>query len=302
VNNYGRIDKDRSFDNPDGTIRIFLQGECWTEGEQTLTHQHMNVVLESMLRRRFGVPVEVILSATSDASPASYSRGFEKYGARFHPDLVLLFVNPFNMTHMEPWMLRELIGWDKEHSPYQMFDFDAKGKLVCYPPDPQFPAYTVAAKNTKLIGTAPLDVSYGVTGQKLSKVDRSFSLLRAILKQEYVDRLGGQARRLALIYGYDNCILTYGQSYTGCTAADDRWLTSAKEFCQDMGIIPLDLSRHLPRRYYPWMTWECDNHPTGTGHYRIAAALADEIAALPEFRELVEHYRQRENVAEKPRP
>jgi hypothetical protein len=291
VNNFGRLDRDRSFDNPDQAIRIFVQGECWTEAEQTPVCEHLNVLVESMLRRRFGVPVEVIVSASSSSSPASYARGFEKYGSRFHPDLVLLFLNPFNMAHLEPGMLRNLIGWDKEHSPYQMFDFDAAGNLVGYPPDNQYPAYSVPAENKPILGTVPLVQTYGVAGCDHPQIERSFDLLKAILREQYLARLG-RPRKLGLIYGYDNVLPAYGKRYGDHAVADERWRNSLEDLCRDLGIQALDLSRHLPSRDYPLMVWESDNHLTGNGNYRIAAALAAEIARLPEFQAVVHRRKQ----------
>ena len=128
VNNFGFIDRDRRVENPDNAVRILLQGECWTEGQQTTTNLHMNVVLESLLRRRTGVPVEVLVTATSSSTPASWSLTFEKYGNRFQPDLVLLFLNSFNMTHLEPTLLKKLIGWDKEHAALQDVRFRRPGR------------------------------------------------------------------------------------------------------------------------------------------------------------------------------
>lgn len=292
VNNHGFVDRDRRFDNPDHAIRIFLQGDCWTEGLQTLTHEHMNMLLESLLRRRFGVPVEVIVSATSSASPASYSLGFEKYGTRFRPDLVLMFVSPANMVHLEPSMLRSLIGWDKEHSPYKMYDFDAKGNLVAYPPDPeQYGAFTVPPDNKALIGTVPLLFTFSAVWAEHPLVQRGFDLFRAILRDQYLARL--KAGSVGVIFGHDNLTPRYGLRYTSTAVADEVWRNAVKELCEEIGVAALDLAPHLPRSRYTEMAWEHDGHLTATANYRFAAALAEEIVKLPEFRRLVEQRRRK---------
>jgi hypothetical protein len=293
ANNFGFVDRDRRFDNPDRAVRIFLQGDCWTEGLQTLTHQHINTLLESRLRRRSGVPVEVIVSATSSSSPASYSLGFEKYGSRFHPDLVLMFVSPSNMAHLEPTLLRGMIGWDKQHAPYKMYDFDRHGNLVAYPPDPEnYGAYMTPPDNRPLVGAVPLVTTFAAAEADHPAIDRGFDLLRGILREQYQARLKGQGA-VGMIYGHENLAPTYGVRHGGVAVADEVWRSAVREVCRDVGVIGLDLAPYLPKSRFGEMCWEYDGHLTATANDRLAAALAEEIAKLPEFQRVVEQRRQR---------
>jgi hypothetical protein len=300
VNNYGFADRDRTVENPDGAVRIFLQGDCWVEGLQTPVSQHINVLLESLLRRRYGVPVEVLVAAKASSSPATYSLTFEKYGARFRPDLVLIFLGPLNMAHLEPTLLRNLTGWDKEHAPSRMYDFDEQGKLVGYPPDPaQVAAFQVKPNPAPLIGSAPLAVSFSAVELDHALVARSFDLLRAVLKEQYVERLRSQPTRVGLVYGHDTMTPAYGTRFEHAAVADEVWRNAVSATCAELKILGLDLSRHLARgRLAPAMTWEDDDHLTASANYRIAAALAEEIGRQPFFRDLVEKRRKGAEIAE----
>ena len=286
INNRGFIDKDRRFENPDRALRILLQGECWTEGEQTTTNLHMNVLLESMLRRRTGVPVEVIVTAASSSSPASWSLPFEKYGSRFQPDVVLLFVNMFNMAHLEPTMLRKLIGWDKEHPPYKMYDFNKQGDLLEYLPDPAYPAFMTAADPSPIAGSVPLPQSYAVVGVQPALVQRSFQLLRAILAEQYLKRMQRNHGVLGLIVGYDKQNAPpYGDLHAPHMLAYDQWLAGVGDVCDSLKICMLDLSPSLMKEdFQNVLLWEHDGHLTPAGNYKFAEALADQVGALPEFR------------------
>jgi hypothetical protein len=293
VNNLGFIDRDRRFDNPDRAVRILLQGECWTEGAQALTHQHINVLLESLLRRRHGVPVEVIVTASSSSSPASYSLWFEKYGAKFDPDLVLMFLNPFNMTHLEPTMLRKLIGWDPEHSPYRMFDVDAEGRLITHQPDKGFSVFATNPDPAPLIGDVPLAASHEVADRTHPLVDRGFDLLRAILRHEYKTRLAGRGT-VGLIYGYDHAVPPYGSVYGTDAVAAERWFSRVERLCKEEGLSAINLRRYVSpvEEFKTRMLWENDNHLNSAANVRFAEGLAEEISRLPQFQAMVERYRK----------
>jgi len=292
VNNLGFIDRDRRFDNPDRAVRILLQGECWTEGSQTLTHQHINVLVESVLRRKLGVPVEVIVTASSSSSPASYSLWFEKYGTKYRPDVVLLFVNPFNMTHLEPTLLRKLIGWDPKHSPYRMFDVGPDGELVTFPPDPGFNEYATKPDPTPVQGSVPLSNTFEVVERQAPLVERGFDLLRAILRHEYKARLPG-AGRVGLIYGYDHTVPPYGTTFGADAVSAERWYARVDALCAQEGLAGINLRRYVPpvEEFKGRMLWEHDNHLNSAANVRLAEGLAEEIARLPRFREAVDRYR-----------
>jgi hypothetical protein len=299
VNNFGFIDKDRRVENPDKAIRILLQGECWTEGQQSTMNLHMNTFLESFLRRRTGVPVEVLVTATSSSTPASWSLIFEKYASRFDPQFVFLFVNNFNLSHLEPTLLKKVIGWDKEHAPYKMYDFDEKGNLREFAPDPNYGAFMTAPDPSPILGKVPILYSYGVLSIEPELVERSFQLLQAILAEQYLKRMRPKAAVLGLIVGYDQPHAPqYATRYPPFAVAYDQWLARIREVCDGLGIRMLDLSPRLFREdFSSVLLWEQDSHLTPAGNYQFAEALADQICALPEFQALV-----RKRVALEPTP
>jgi hypothetical protein len=289
VNNHGHLDRDRRFANPDGAIRILVQGECWTEGLQTPIHEHLNHVVESILRRRTGVPVEVLVTGSSSSSPASYSLAYAKYGNRFRPDLTFLFLNPFNMAHLEPTLLRKLIGWDKEHSPYQMYDFDARGNLLEFPPDPQYGAFTEKPDSSAIIGTVPLEQSFSVLEASPDLVQRGFDLLRAILIEKYQKPQAAYGGRLGLIYGYTkHSTPAYGTRQGSHTLAIEKWYQDVEQLGVELGMDNINLSSRILREDFErQMFWEYDSHMTATGQYKMAVALAESIWELPAFQDFV---------------
>ncbi len=186
-------------------------------------------------------------------------------------------------------MLRSYIGWDKEHAPYQMYDFNAQGDLVGYPPDPNYAAFTEAADQKALLGNLPLHQSHAVAGWSHPVVHRSYDLLKAILKEEFINRTCNKKTKVGLVYGYDNLTPAYGTRYGPFPVAEESWRIHMAELCEEMGIIGIDLATHLPKRIFTdKILWEHDAHLTATGNYLTAAALAEEIARLPAFKKLIE--------------
>lgn len=284
TNNYGFIDRDRRFENKNKALRIVMHGECWTEGAQTYTGQHMNMLLESILSRETGVPVEVIVTATSSSSPASYALDFEKYGTKFQPDFTFVFLNQFNIIHLEPTLQMKMFGWKKENPPYQMFDFDAEGKLVSYPPDPTFAAFIVPPDAKPLVGEVPLYETFLVNEVQHPLVDRSFMLLKAIVKERYLDRMQSYDGNFGIIYGYDFRLPPYATKRGAHTVSADRWNQSVRKVCEELHIHGVDLSPHLRRdRSSRNLLWENDDHLTPLGHERFAQAIAREILSNPAF-------------------
>jgi hypothetical protein len=206
--------------------------------------------------------------------------------------VVLLFVNPFNMTHLEPTLLRKLIGWDPKHSPYRMFDVGPDGELVAYQPDPGFNEYATKPDPTPVQGTVPLSNTFEVVEKQSPLVERGFDLLRAILRHEYKARLPGDGK-VGLIYGYDHTIPPYGTTFGADAVSAERWYTRVDALCSQEGLAGINLRRYVPpaEEFKARMLWEHDNHLNSTANVRLAEGLAEEIAKLPQFRAAVERYR-----------
>jgi lysophospholipase L1-like esterase len=91
VNSHGLRDPERGYARPAGTTRILALGDSFVEGytvamEKTVTQQ---------LERRLGRPgcaVEVINGGTAGYSTDQEYLFFEEEGARYEPDVVLLFL------------------------------------------------------------------------------------------------------------------------------------------------------------------------------------------------------------------
>ena len=236
------------------------------------------------------MPVEVLVTATSSSTPASWSLTFEKYGNRFQPDLVLLFLNSFNMLHLEPTLLKSLTGWDKEHAPYKMYDFDSRGDLVEYPPDPNYGAFMTPPNPSPVAGRVPLQDTYCAVAMPPPVVSRSFQLLRAILAEQYLKRLRPRGRGL----GPGDGLLQDRRAVLRRAVSRPRrglrpLARQRPRPLRDMHVAMLDLSADLLKEdYRNVLLWEHDDHLTPAGHYKFAQALAEQICQMPEFQSLIQ--------------
>jgi hypothetical protein len=293
VNNRGWFDKDRRPENPDGSLRLFLHGTCLEEGAQTPVRDHLNVILESILRRRTGLNVEVALASHSNSSIAPNSMLYEDYGRSLKPDFVILMNDPVNMWHLEPSLLEQNIGWVKGHSPYRGFDFDENGQLVEYPPDPSYPVFAKKPSPTQLVNNIGIGQAYFLLSDYPPQVERSFQLFQAIAKERYVKSLEGYGGRLVVAAGY------IGSHYPNPARFEGKGIhqLSAKKYLREMrkvteaaGGLFVDLSSHVLKYDFGEVLsyGSADGHFSPCGHYVVANALADRLLELPEFQQVVE--------------
>jgi hypothetical protein len=302
LNNRGWYDRDRRPANPDGAIRLFLHGTCLEEGAQTPLRDHLNVLLESILRRRTGVNVEVAAASHSNSSIAANSHLYEAYGKLMKPDFVILMNDPVNMWHLEPTLLEKQIGWTKGHTPYRGFDFDNNGQLVEFPPDPEFPAFMKKADPKPLVDDLPLSKTYFLLSEYPPLVERSFQLFQAIAKTRYTDDLKKHGGRLIVASGYHgNDYPTRGKlEGKGAHAlSTQKYLSEMQRVTENAGGIFVDLSKHtLKYDYAEVMSFgSADGHLSSSGHYIIANALADRLLQLPEFQAVVEQRKKETSLS-----
>ena len=297
VNNRGWMDKDRRTENPDGSLRLFLSGACLEEGAQTPVRDHLNIVLESMLRRRTGINVEVAVASHSNSSIAANSYLYEKYGRSLKPDFVVLMNEPVHMWHLEPTLMEKYVGWTRGHSPYRSFDFDDNGRLVEFPPDPGYAVFAKKVDWKPLVDNLHISWTYSLLSEYPPAVEKSFQLFQAIAHERFVKDLETHGGRLIVASGS----FANDYPYRDQTVGTGKNQLSAGKYFQEMrrvtesaGGLFVDLSAPVLRfDFGEIMSYgNVDGHLTPTGHYLIAKALADRLLELPEFQEAIQRKRK----------
>ena len=292
ASNLGQLDIDRRFDNPDGALRIVLLGGCWLEGLQSTVDQHTNLFLETILRRKTGVNVEVIAQSGPNTTVGHNTGNYSKYGQRFKPDFVLAFITQVDTYLFDPDLTAQWLGMPKGHANRHTYGFDQDGNLYPIPADPNFRAH-LTQKDKR-----PLEpgISKGATGFILKDwpqpLHRATQLLQATLAEVLKDK--AQGAKLGIIFGYHaNSAGSVGVSCKKdlCTSVQ-RWLNFMHTMCSDIGAYPLDLSGTMFRKnIIDWRSWKNNWHPSPYGHYMIAKSVADKLLAWPEFQAAVERAR-----------
>ncbi|MBN1942530.1 MAG: hypothetical protein JW849_04465 [Phycisphaerae bacterium] len=285
ASNIGLYDKDRTESNEDKAYRILLLGECWTENLQTPLAQHYSVLLESMLRDATGRNVEVIPYATSNATIGTNAEAFEKLVDRFRPDLTVLMSNFYTTVTINGRINQDIVGWDAQHGPYRVYDFQPDGSLTFYPPTPNYAVYMhkpVAPEEGKM----PLLVSLLRKGDLIPEAQKAMDLFEAVLKNVYLKRVQPHGGNVAIVYGYSPDIwgdMTFADGERSYQAFADRMQTAAKR----AGVLPVDVRQamqNLLREITPLsnqtLCWEQDLHLSPFGSYIMARSLCEGLTPL----------------------
>ena len=90
TNSLGHRDDPTSVEKDPAVFRILVLGDSFSAGAGVEREQAYPQVLESLLTRAAGVPVEVVNSGVGGWQPFQYAQYYEHYGRDFSPDLVLV--------------------------------------------------------------------------------------------------------------------------------------------------------------------------------------------------------------------
>lgn len=135
-NPMGLRDPRQSYDKPPGTYRILVLGDSYVEGAQVQANQTMAARLESMLTQQAGRPVEVINAGVFGYGTTQEYLLLDEIGAKFQPDLVLLFFCHCNDIANNNYRL-ELINGELWRALKPYFDLSDNGnqlELIPAPP------------------------------------------------------------------------------------------------------------------------------------------------------------------------
>lgn len=133
TNNMGYVDRDRSFEKPEGCLRIVHLGSSHNVALQVRPFEKYNIVMESELGVRLGCAVEVISAGRDNGDIGSHYPKLRDYVAKLNPDIVLFENCKSLIMQLQPELLRRGFGWDHEHSALDSFYYDDQGRLQFRP-------------------------------------------------------------------------------------------------------------------------------------------------------------------------
>lgn len=187
ANNYGYIDRDRFFDNPDNCVRIASTGGSDMVALQVRPFEKSNLILEETLGIALGKCVEVISAATDNGDIAVNYPRIRDYTSKFKPDSTLVSTLSGLMFQVSPKMLRDGTGLDPENSSLPNFYFNEKNVLTFRTASPVSPAFTIKPTNPEYIKGIPFGYTLTVPFEEMPKEGiEAFNYWSAILS--YIEK------------------------------------------------------------------------------------------------------------------
>lgn len=89
INKKGLRDRDFPYEKPEGTYRILVLGDSFTEGLQVESEETFPKQLECLLNEQTETPVEVINAGVSHYGTDRVLLFLENEGLKYHPDLII---------------------------------------------------------------------------------------------------------------------------------------------------------------------------------------------------------------------
>jgi len=287
ANNFGQLDRDRSLDNPDRCLRIFVVGASDLNALQVKPGEKFNIVLESELGRRLGRCVEVASAGRDNGDIAANYRVIRDYGMKLRPDVVLIDHMAALAAQMEPTLLKRTLGWSYEHNVLDNFFFDEAGKLTFRSWDPSWALDATPATGEPLIPNLGLFDSFSIPMQDFApEAKASFDLFAAIARKLAQDF---PQSRFALISALDQSRCHRALNCDGTFAMPDgrtvrkgvvQLMANFSTLCEKIGIDCVQA--RIPEKPQPdeLLSYPYDSHYSIRGHQWLAGELAEGLSGM----------------------
>lgn len=154
-NNFGFLDRDRFFDNPDNCFRIVHLGSSLAVGCHVRPGEKYNMIMESALGLRLQRPVEVISLGRNNGDIAVNFAYVRDLAVKFNPDLILMENGSSLMMQLHPDLLHRMHGFDPSHSPLDNFVYTSPGNLAFRPWSRDWAGYCTKPNITELTPGIP---------------------------------------------------------------------------------------------------------------------------------------------------
>ncbi len=117
-NSLGFHDAEHTFQKPEGTFRIIILGDSFTEAIQVALEKTFPKIIEEELNRREDFPVEVISLGRSGAGTKKSLEILMETGLRFHPDLILMQFLSNDLIDNSPQLQKEKKDQEERRKKY----------------------------------------------------------------------------------------------------------------------------------------------------------------------------------------
>ena len=284
-NNFGYLDRDRFFDNPDGCIRLASTGASDVVAVQVRPVEKYNIILEEELGVAIQRCVEVISAAIDGANlGANYPRIRDYFGP-FRPSYTLMSIVPSNVSSLSPTMLRDGTGLDPENNPFPSFLFDGEGQLQFRPGAPDYMLFTSKPTQPEYFKGIAWGATLQVPFEDMPAEGREAFRYLAAIMQYISKKLPDQ-----------KIVLQTGPSQAYCRTYCQRSLTLAgkavaigakvfqsniEHFCRENNFLcvgPEFSEKYGSRDLY--LTFVDDPHYNQRGHQWLAQELAKLLAPM----------------------
>jgi len=287
TNNFGFLDRDRFFDNPDGCFRIVHLGSSHAVALQVPNFEKYNILMESELAVRMKRCVEVVSAGRDNGDMASNFPRLRDYARKFSPDLVLLENSTTLIKQMHPQLLRDGFGWNADHNALDGFLYGPDGKLVFKAWDPNYALHSSAPTYPELVPGVPFFGTLKVEEGRLPAV--ATEALKKFGDVVVAMREAVPGIRLVVHNGLDQaqcraaCVQTVdGPGGVAIEISVRNFLDHHARICGAAGIecveLPIPPNGGDPDAF---LTFVHDGHYSPKGHQWLARHLADAVTSLP---------------------
>jgi len=141
TNNFGYLDRDRFFDNPDNCVRLASTGGSDMVALQVRPQEKFNILLEESVGIAIGKCVEVISAGADNGDLGTNYPRIRDYTSKFNVAHTLVSMASGLVYQVNPQMLRDGLGMDPENSALPNFYFDDKGVFTFREASPVYPVF-----------------------------------------------------------------------------------------------------------------------------------------------------------------
>ncbi len=292
ISNFGFLDKDRRFPNPDGNRRVVVLGHCIPFGHSMPRALHANIVAEGVLRQRLRADVEVASLAATNVNFGRFWPYWSTFGKDMKPDVVAATVMcGTEIMECDPDLLAKFNEYDPHHLPQHLFRTKSDGSLEEIEPDPEY--FNFIGKNAELAKLRAEEKKIGyyyMEGvewlQMLHRVDLPPVANKALahfenVAKHYRDELAKQNCRFMIILTAEIPLLNFrSETWKDPQGNEHRRKLAAERLdaiAKRLGIGFCDLTTYIEAHYpQTQMTgWKYDTHPSPYGMQWFGEGLAD---------------------------
>jgi len=158
TNNFGFLDRDRSFEKADGTFRILVLGDSYVEAVQVSIPNKFHSLLEGFLNgMKLPKKVECIAMGFSGMGTSNQLLFYENLGRKFRPDLVIYLFIANDFWNNSPTLHGICEGWHPAKGPRFFLELDHRtNQVVNLPPVLDYYKYMIPVAPVPEVVEKPL--------------------------------------------------------------------------------------------------------------------------------------------------